>query len=198
MCVCSLELNNRLIREGWYSVQSVVSSKATPRPPQSVKPNLCQPPYALSVLPHTAMCESLCIVSKWLPQGWYEPLYHAHTHRHRPVVMWSSHYIFTVDCTVWIVTKQNAFWAFKAGRVPVRFSPLPSALSAGLTFHLFTSCWRHASRSGFPWTFSSQPRLWKECVLAVKDKGLRPEQASAVCDLLCVTVTKYKSLFRCV
>lgn len=127
------------------------------------------------------MCESLCIVSKWLPQGWYEPPYHTHTHTHpRPVVTWSSLCIFTVDCTVWIVTKQTAFWAFKAGRVsvcqPCASSPpflpstLPCAHPVGLTFHLFTPCWRHTSHSGFPWTLSVRPLLWSvECVLTVKD-----------------------------
>lgn len=159
-----------------------------PRPPQSVKPNLCQPPSLSPFSPKPPMCESLCIVSKWLPQGWYEPPQHAQTHTHaRPVVIWSSLCIFTVDCTVWIVTKQTAVWAFKGPSPPP--SPPPLLCPVGLTFRLFTSGWRHASHSGLPRT------LRLSCARC-KGHELRP--ASIVCDLLCVTVTKYKNLFRCV
>lgn len=59
----------------------------------------------------------------------------------------------SVDCNA-------AVWPFEAGTGPGPWPP--STRPVGLTFHLFTSCLRHASLSGFAWSLRS-----KECVCSL-------------------------------
>lgn len=99
----------------------------------------------------------------------------------RPAVTRSSLCIFTVDCTVWIVTKQTAVWAFMAGRVRVCPHPLPSLFhtpSVGLTFQPFHLMLTSDISFWIPLNFEPSVASLEGVYACGKGHRLRPEQAS--------------------